>query len=100
MSPLRSLKPQNKCEKPNLSWFESTVYSGAMILAVIRDAASLAPIAYLRQSASVIVNIIDIIQVRSLSTHYDVMIIDTKRISPSTLTRPASANWQRTLRYS
>ena len=61
---LRSCKPEkSKSKKPNLNWFETTTYSGPMILGVIRDATSTAPILYLRHSARMVINIIDIIQV-------------------------------------
>jgi len=61
---LRSCKAEkSKSKKPNPDWFETTTYSGPMILGVIRDATSTAPIPYLRQSASMLINIIDITQV-------------------------------------
>jgi len=64
VSPLRNFKPEKgNSKKLNPNWFETTTYSGPMILGVIRDATSTAPIPYLRQSASMLINIIDIIQV-------------------------------------
>jgi len=65
MSPPRfgiTKKPTKK-HKGNFNWFETAVNGGAAILAVIRDAAAIAPIPYLRQVAGMTVNIINIIQV-------------------------------------
>jgi len=56
-------KPKKMSERPNPNWFETMIYSGEMILDVIRNAASRAPTPYLRQSASKTINIIDTIQV-------------------------------------
>ena len=63
LSPMRS--PEKNSEKPNHNWFEATIHNGAEIRGVIRDAASMAAIPYLRQSANIVINIIDIIQVWS-----------------------------------
>jgi len=62
MLPLRSPKLE-KSENPNSNWFETTIYSGAVILGVIKFAASMAPIPYLRQSARMSMNIMNTIQV-------------------------------------
>jgi len=45
------------------TWFETTVNGGVTILSLIRDAAAVAPIPYLKQAAGLTVNIIGIIQV-------------------------------------
>ena len=68
MSPPRfgiTKKPTKK-HKGNFNWFETAVNGGAVILAVIRDAAAMAPIPYLRQAAGMTVNIINTIQVWSM----------------------------------
>ena len=60
MSPLR--RPEKKSEKLNSNSFE-TIIRHAVILDVIRDAASMAPVSYLRHSARLVINIVDLIQV-------------------------------------
>ena len=47
----------------SFTWFETGVNGGVQILSLLRDASSMAPIPYLKQAASLTVNIIGIIQV-------------------------------------
>lgn len=60
-------KPNSKKKKhpANFNWFESSVNGGVVVLAIIRDAAAMAPLPYLRQAAGMTIHILTMIQVWS-----------------------------------
>jgi len=59
-------KKKKKKTDSEFTWFETTVNGGAVVLALLRDAASLAPLPYLRGAAATTLSIIQIAQVSGL----------------------------------
>lgn len=62
MAPHFGLSGEKKKKKVegSFTWFETTVNGGAVVLALLRDAASLAPLPYLRNAAATTLTIIQI----------------------------------------